>query len=120
MTGAITTLLLCQLAGELLARAAHLPVPGPVLGMVLLFLILLARARLTQAGDAPPEALARVTDGLLSHLGLLFVPAGVGVIALLPIMAENGWAVLLAAGVGTPLTMALTGRLAQAVLRRWG
>jgi holin-like protein len=120
MTGAITALLLCQLAGEVLSRVLHLPVPGPVLGMLLLFVILLARGRLSPQGEQPPEALARVSDTLLSQLGLLFVPAGVGVIALLHTMADNGWALLLAAGLGTPLTMALTGRLAQAVLRRWG
>ena len=45
---------------------------------------------------------------------------GVGVIALLHTVADNGWTLLLAIGIGTPLTMALTGRLAQAVLRRWG
>ena len=124
MIAAITVLLLCQLAGELLARALHLPVPGPVIGMVLLFCFLLLRGRLKRDGgdeaQAPPPALAKVSDALLSQLGLLFVPAGVGVIALLHTVADNGWTLLLAIGLGTPLTMALTGRLAQAVLRRWG
>lgn len=120
MTSAITALLMCQLAGEVLARVLHLPVPGPVLGMLLLFLILLARGRLVAGGEQPPEALSRVTDALLANLGLLFVPAGVGVVALLHTMADNRWTLLLTAGIGTPLTMALTGRLAQAILRRWG
>ena len=43
MVGALTGLLLCQLAGEVLARSLGLPVPGPVVGMVLLFAALLRR-----------------------------------------------------------------------------
>ena len=43
MLGTLTLLLSCQLAGELTARLLHLPVPGPVLGMILLFIGLLVR-----------------------------------------------------------------------------
>jgi holin-like protein len=114
MLGALAALLLCQLAGEMLARAFGLPVPGPVIGMVLLFAALLARRR------AAPEALARTADGLLGHLGLLFVPAGVGVVLHLPLLARD-WAplavVILA---GTLLAIGVTGLLAQALLRRLG
>src|ERR1700686_4257915 len=73
MIQALMLLLLCQLAGELAARVAAIPVPGPVLGMLLLFALLLWRARL--AADV-----RETTQGLLRHLSLLFVPAGVGVI----------------------------------------
>jgi holin-like protein len=117
MTGAITTLLLCQLAGELLARALHLPVPGPVIGMVLLFGILLIRHG---EGEAPPAALSQVADTLLGHLGLLFVPAGVGVVVLLHTLAANWLPLALAVGGGTLLGIAFTGRLAQVLLRRLG
>lgn len=117
MTGAITTLLSCQLVGELLTRALHLPVPGPVLGMVLLFVLLLVRHR---EGEQPPASLTQVADTLLGHLGLLFVPAGVGVVVLLHTLADNWLPLALAVGGGTLLGIALTGRLAQALLRRFG
>jgi holin-like protein len=114
MTGAITALLVCQLAGEVLARSLALPIPGPVIGMVLLLLALLARGR-----PAPPS-LAEVSDGLLNNLGLLFVPAGVGVVLHLPLLARD-WAPLsLAILAGTLFGIAATGRLAQALLRRFG
>jgi holin-like protein len=116
MTGAITALLLCQLAGELLVRALHLPVPGPVIGMVLLFVILLLR----HSDGEPPAALSQVADALLGHLGLLFVPAGVGVVVLLHTMALNWLPLALAVVVGTLGAIAVTGRLAQALLRRRG
>ena len=111
MIGPLTTLLSCQLAGEVLARALHLPVPGPVIGMALLFTGLLLRGR-----EAPP-ALHATADALLGNFGLLFVPAGVGVMLYLPVLARD-WAPLsLGVLAGTLAAIALTGRLAQRLLR---
>nr|WP_305123392.1 CidA/LrgA family protein [Roseomonas sp. GC11] len=116
--------MLCQLGGEVIARALHLPVPGPVLGMVLLFAGLLLRDRLRDDG-AEPEApglpgLGQTADTLLRHLGLLFVPAGVGVVVYLPQMARD-WAPLsLAVLAGTLAGIAFTGRLAEWLMRRHG
>lgn len=64
-------LLSCQLLGELTARALALPVPGPVLGMAALVAVLALRR-------GPSEGLELTAEALLRHLGLLFVPAGVG------------------------------------------
>jgi holin-like protein len=112
MIPAITALLVCQLAGEVAARAFGLPVPGPVIGMVLLFGVLLVRG-----GEAPP-ALGATADGLLNNLGLLFVPAGVGVVLHLPLLARD-WAPLsLAVVAGTLAAIAATGRIAQWLLRK--
>ncbi|MGG5808671.1 CidA/LrgA family protein [Falsiroseomonas sp. CW058] len=112
MIPAVTALLACQLLGEVAARALHLPVPGPVVGMVLLFAALLARRR-----AAPPE-LGRAADGLLDNLGLLFVPAGVGVVLHLPLLARDWAPLTLAVVAGTLAAIAATGRLAQWLLRR--
>lgn len=71
LTG-LTWLLVFQLVGEVAVRLLDWPVPGPVLGMLLLFLMLLAVRRV-------PEPLDTASTGLLSHLSLLFVPAGVGI-----------------------------------------
>ena len=114
MIPAITALLTCQLVGEILARALALPVPGPVHGMVLLFVVLLLRGR------EAPAPLGTTADGLLDNLGLLFVPAGVGVVLHLPLLARD-WAPLsLAVLAGTLAAIAVTGRIAQALLRRGG
>lgn len=89
----IAILLAFQLLGETLARGADLSVPGPVIGFGALFLTLLA----------VPGLAARMRDtanGLLTHLSLLFVPAGVGVTAHLALFAESGLA-LAAAVVGS-------------------
>lgn len=71
MLDSLLVLLTCQLLGELTARALALPVPGPVLGMAALVAVLVLRR-------GPSQALELTAEGLLRHLGLLFVPAGVG------------------------------------------
>jgi holin-like protein len=74
MINTFTTLLVFQTLGEGLAYAFALPVPGPVIGMVLLFCFLAAKR------DAAPK-LAPGALEFLKHLSLLFIPAGVGIMA---------------------------------------
>lgn len=98
MIAALMALLACQVAGELVARLLGLQIPGPVIGTVLLFILLLARGRV-------PGALRDVARGLLTNLSLLFVPAGVGIIQHLD-RIRGEWVGILAALVGsTVLTM---------------
>ena len=97
-------LLACQLAGELLVFLAGLPMPGPVLGLLLLVLLCLARGRV-------PAALETTAPVLLSHLSLLFVPAGVGVMLHLARIAEEWPAILAALLLSTWLTIAVAGLL---------
>ena len=66
-------LLGCQLAGEFVARGLGLPIPGPVLGLVILLAALALKPSLTRA-------LRPTTQVILAHLSLMFVPAGVEVI----------------------------------------
>ena len=75
-----TALLVCQLIGELASRGLGLPVPGPVLGLVLLVAGFAVWGRGRSDAEVAASPVARVGDGLLANLGLLFVPAGVGVI----------------------------------------
>lgn len=101
MLNTITTLLVFQLAGEVLTQAFGLPVPGPVLGMLLLFLALVSRL--------PLAARLRATaQDLLRHLSLLFVPAGVGVMLHLRRISDEWLAIAAALVVSTVLTIAVT------------
>lgn len=72
MINTFATLLVFQTIGEGMSYALSLPVPGPVIGMVLLFVYLLLK-------DDAIATLAPTSLGLLRHLSLLFVPAGVGI-----------------------------------------
>ncbi|MDD9708909.1 CidA/LrgA family protein [Seohaeicola sp. SP36] len=95
---AVAILLICQLLGETLARGLGLPVPGPVLGMALLLLGCLVLPGM--AARVMPTA-----QGLLSHLSLLFVPAGVGVISHLDVLGGSGPALLLVLVISTALAL---------------
>lgn len=102
-----------QLAGEALVRLTGVPVPGPVLGMLLLL------AALGLRGSVPPS-LQAVASGLLGHLSLLFVPAGVGVMLHAPRLAQE-WPALAAALVGsTVMALVITGWVLQRMSRTRG
>jgi holin-like protein len=75
-------LLIFQSAGELLARGLGLPLPGPVIGMVLLLVGL--------RWPAVQLPVAICAEFLLSHLSLLFVPVGVGVMTHLSLVSQYG------------------------------
>lgn len=111
MIAALTLLLACQLAGEVVARALGLPLPGPVLGMILLAAGLLARRA------EPPAELSAVADGLLRNLGLLFVPAAVGVVLHLDLLARAATPIALAILAGTLAAIGFTGLLTARLLR---
>ena len=102
---ALAALLGFQLFGELISRLAGLPVPGPVAGLVLLAAYLIVAARLK--GSRPVFA-DLAADGILGILGILFVPAGVGVIRQLGVLGTYWPAIALILVVSTALTMAVT------------
>lgn len=83
MIRGLTWLLAFQVAGELIVQLTGLPVPGPVVGMLLLFCWL----RWRDPGEE--AAVVRAGSGLLRHLQLLFVPAGVGITAYASDLAES-------------------------------
>ena len=105
----ITILLIYQLIGEITVLYLKLPVPGPVLGMLLLFITMLFRKKLDPSLD-------EASRGLLSHLSLLFVPAGVGMMVHFDRIANEWPAIVLALLLSTLLTLFATAgimRLAQ-------
>ena len=111
MIAAFVVLLVFQLLGEILAQVSHLPIPGPVIGMMLLFLALQWRGAL-------PKSLQTTAQTLLSHLSLLFVPAGVGIIQYGSLLAEEWLALTVAIILSTLLTIAITALVMRALIHR--
>lgn len=93
-------LLAFQLVGELLARGLNLPFPGPVVGMLLLLLALRWATVREPAGQC--------SDFLLSHLSLLFVPVGVGVMTHLSLVTQYGLRMMLVIVLSTLAGLAVT------------
>ncbi|QSP94904.1 CidA/LrgA family protein [Marinobacter salinisoli] len=106
----ITMLLVYQLVGEVTVRLADVPIPGPVLGMVMLFATLWIR------GQAP-DSLEQASSALLAHLSLLFVPAGVGMMAHFDRIAEEWLPITLALLLSTIITMVATALIMQFTTR---
>ena len=110
---AFAVLLLFQCLGEGLVFLFGLPVPGPVTGMLLLLAALLAFPRLTAVVEAG-------ANELLRHLSLLFVPAGVGIIATAATGKGHWLAIVAGVVASTVATLAVTAFVLQALTPRRG
>lgn len=107
MINTLATLLVFQTIGEGLAYAFALPVPGPVIGMVLLFLFLLVKK------DAAKK-LEPVSLELLKHLSLLFIPAGVGIMVHAQRVADEWLPIAVALVASTIMSIVVT-----AIVVKW-
>lgn len=96
-----TLVLVCQLIGEFAVTSINVPFPGPVVGMVLLFMFL-------SLSGSVSEQLGQVSSALLNNLSLLFVPAGVGVMVHFELLGTDVWPLSVALFASTLLTIGVT------------
>ena len=110
MIASLSLILVCQLAGEVIVRGLGLPMPGPVLGLLFLLLLLLARDRFVIFARRPLQGggVESASRALLANLSLLFVPAGVGVVQKLDLIAAHGIAVAAVLVISVVLTLLAT------------
>ena len=109
MLAELVRLVGCLAVGEVLSRAG-LPFPAPVIGLLVLYLNLLALGRL-------PPALGSMADTVLGLFGMLFVPAGVGVLAYVGLFRAELLPVVAALLGGTIVTFMVTVFVADRLLR---
>jgi holin-like protein len=110
MLNGLTLLLVVQLMGEGIARGLKLPVPGPVVGLLLTLVLLRVAPQVRQL-------LSEAANGLLSHLSLLFIPAGVGVVMYVRELAQDIVPIAIAIIVSTIIGLGVTAWVAQRLLR---
>ena len=111
----IFLLIALQLVGEAIVTVTGLPIPGAVIGLILLYVILSVR------GEASAEV-TRTAGFLLDNLALLFVPAGVGVVQKLDLLAEHGAAIAAILAISVMVTLLVTVAtflLASRLVARW-
>ncbi|HKI50441.1 MAG TPA: CidA/LrgA family protein [Geothermobacteraceae bacterium] len=106
MVRGFAILLICQLLGEMIGRSLGLPIPGNVLGMVLLLISL-------RSGLVRLAWVSEIADLLLGHMSLFFVPAGVGVMTYAALIGKEWLPITVATVVSTFVVMAVTGWLAD-------
>lgn len=112
MINGITWLVVFQFLGTALVTVTDLPVPGPVVGMVLLLVALVLRK------PGPGAHVHQVADGLLAHLQLFFIPAGVGIIVYLHTLAQDALPIVVALVVSWLVGLLVVGAVVQLWLRR--
>ncbi|GHB09805.1 CidA/LrgA family protein [Salinicola rhizosphaerae] len=107
----MSILLGCQFLGEVISRWLALPVPGPVLGMLILLIGLMIRGSV-------PSSLRTMGEGLLKYLTLLFVPAGVGLIEHFGLIGREIWILTITLVLSTAVTLLVTSQTLQRLARR--
>ncbi|WP_251978022.1 CidA/LrgA family protein [Salinicola avicenniae] len=107
----MSLLLGCQFCGEVISRALSLPIPGPVLGMLILLIGLIVRGSV-------PDSLRTMGEGLLKYLTLLFVPAGVGLIQHFGLISRELGVLAITLVVSTAVTLLVTSQTLHRLTRR--
>ncbi len=102
MIDGLVQIFIWQGIGELVSKFLLPNIPGPVLGLILLV------AFLTFKDEVDPS-LGMVADSFRQHLGLLFVPASVGVVLFLPELKTHALAITTALVISVFLAIAVTG-----------
>jgi holin-like protein len=104
---------MCQLLGEALVLLFDLLIPGPVIGMLLLFSMLLIRGHI-------PESLDQAATALLNHLALFFVPAGVGVMLHWHHVGNEWMPIVVALLLSAVITLAVTALVMKLMMLLFG
>ncbi len=99
------------LLGELLSSLLHLPIPGNILGMVILFILLLTNV-------IKVENISTVTNFLLDHLAFFFIPAGVGLMTSIGIIKSTWWQLLVVCLSTTIIIIGTTGVIVQVISKK--
>lgn len=101
MLNTLLILLIFQTIGEGLVYILSLPVPGPVIGMLLLLAFLIVKKNM--AAELSPSS-----SQLLSHMALLFVPAGVGISVHVHRIADEWLPIVVALVISTVVSIVVT------------
>ena len=99
------------LLGVLIADVTRLPIPGNVIGMVILFLLLCFKV-------IKVEQISTISNFFLDHLAFFFIPAGVGLISSFTVIKDIWLQLLIVCFITTVITMACTGRIVQRIANK--
>lgn len=98
------------LLGELISKNTPLPIPGNILGMIILLLLLLFKV-------VKLEQVETISDFFLSHLAFFFIPAGVSLMNSFDIIKDNWLPLMTICVVTTAIVIVVTGHVVQFILK---
>lgn len=98
-------------AGNLIVEVSHLPLPGNLIGMVLLFLLLTTKM-------IPLHWVKEGSSILLKHLSLFFIPIAVGLMNYGDLFLHQGWIFFLCILLSLWIGMYTTGGISQFLVRK--
>lgn len=101
---------ICYL-GAAIQKLLGLPIPGNIIGMILLLTGLLT-------GVIKMDMIEEISDFLLGHLAFFFIPAGVGLISCIGILKLHGFGIFMVCLITTAVIMGATGLIVQTLIRR--
>lgn len=104
MVNGLTVLIAYLFMGDIISTIFALPIPGAIIGMLLLLLTLIVRQK-------TDKGVKDASNALISYIGLLFVPAGAGISQHFSLLAQE-WLLILTAGISIMLlTLSLSALL---------
>lgn len=96
--------------GEFLNKIVNIPLPGSVLGLLVLFALLLMQIiRL--------EQIEETSEFLMKHLAIFFVPVGVGLMNIMDVLKETWFLLLVISVTSSILVMSVTALVVQFMRR---
>ena len=99
------------LLGVLITDITGVPIPGNVIGMVILFLLLYLKV-------IKVEQISTISNFFLDHLAFFFIPAGVGLISSFSVIKNIWLQLLIVCFVTTAITMICTGLVVQKIANK--
>ena len=107
-------ILLYQLVGETIQKFFNIIIPGPVIGLVLLLItfIFIKKIKDKKVLQIKKDVI-KTGNIIVSHLSLLFIPIGVGVVMHISYLGENLFQVFAVIVIGTLLTVAFTAKIME-------
>jgi holin-like protein len=97
------------LLGEIISRWFSLPIPGNILGMLILLVLLCTKV-------IKVEKVENISDFFLEHLAFFFIPAGVGLLNSFTSIKDSLLLIILLCVVTTAIVIVTTGLIVQFIM----
>lgn len=97
--------------GESLTNFFSLPVPGNIIGMILLLILLVTKV-------IKVESISSISNFFLDHLAFFFIPAGVGLLTSIAYVKDIWLQFLLICLISTIIVIASTGLIVQKIIKK--